>query len=102
MDGVCLALIVEIGIDRQATSQSYTYIAFSVSAVELDQVIERLNYYKITYEEGKSRNEREGKIIYLRDPDGHLFEFHTKKRSDRLAFYKEEREDNVIYEVDGL
>jgi len=102
LDGIWLALNVEKGIDRQAISQSYTHIAFTVSDLELDKVIDRLNYYKITYEEGRSRNEREGKSIYLRDPDGHLFEFHTKKRSERLAFYKEERKDIVIYEVDGL
>lgn len=69
----------------------------SMNLEDQEKLKRKLDDYAITYEEGRSRNIREGNSLYIRDYDGHLIEFHDSKLEDRLKYYSEEREDVKVY-----
>lgn len=93
--GIWLALNYEPGARAAAT---YTHIAFSVTAADLDSFRRRLQERGIELRQDRSRNPQEGKSLYFRDPDGHLLELHTKTRADRVEYYRENRTDMEFYD----
>lgn len=97
LNGVWFALNVEKNLDRKAISQSYTHIAFEVDEDELRERFEILSDFGAEIMHGRIRNKREGKSLYIKDPDGHLFEFHTSSLEERLNYYREERDDIEVY-----
>lgn len=97
VSGLWFALNIESEIKGDDRQKTYTHIAFSMDLENQRRLIEKLEHYNISYEQGRSRNIREGSSLYIRDYDGHLIEFHNKDLSDRLAYYSEEREDVEVY-----
>jgi len=95
--GTWLALNIETEIPSGQRQKTYTHLAFSMSDEEQVQFVKHLEEHKIEYTYGRIRNKREGSSLYIRDYDGHLFEFHSKTLKDRLEFYKEERDDIEVY-----
>lgn len=93
LQGIWLALNVESDIERNEIYQSYTHMSFSIDEEDYEFMVEKLNKLNVNIREGRPRHKEEGKSIYFRDPDGHLFEFHTKTREDRIKFYKDNRDE---------
>lgn len=91
LNGLWLALNAEDNISRNEIYESYTHICFSIDEEDYESTLERLKELNVDIKEGRPRYQEEGKSIYFRDPDGHLFEFHTKTRDDRIEFYKKNR-----------
>ncbi|WP_432409554.1 metallothiol transferase FosB [Wukongibacter sp. M2B1] len=98
LNGLWLALNVEDDVSRNEIYESYTHISFSIDEEDYVTTLERLKQLDIDLKEGRPRFEEEGKSIYFRDPDGHLFEFHTKTREDRIKFYKKNRPSLTFFE----
>ncbi len=97
--GVWIALNLETNISAEKRERTYTHFAFSLDQSGQEQLRERLERLGVEYELGRERNPREGKSIYIRDYDGHLFEFHSMTRADRLSYYQDERKDIEVYEI---
>lgn len=97
LNGLWLALNIEKDIERNEIYKSYTHISFSIDEKEYDSTLEKLRNLDVDVQEGRPRFEEEGKSIYFRDFDGHLFEFHTKSREDRIEFYKKNRKYLEFY-----
>jgi len=97
LNGIWLALNVENELNRKEISKSYTHIAFEVDEDELKERFEILLEFGAEIEHGRNRNKREGESLYVKDPDGHLLEFHTSNLDERLSYYREEREDIEVY-----
>ncbi len=93
LQGIWLALNVESDIERNEIYQSYTHMSFSIDEEDYEFMVEKLNKLNVNIREGRPRHKEEGKSIYFRDSDGHLFEFHTKTREDRIKFYKDNRDE---------
>ncbi|EZH64580.1 hypothetical protein DH09_18795 [Bacillaceae bacterium JMAK1] len=90
--GVWFALNVQQDISRNEIEESYTHLAFTVTEEELEEQKERFQRLGISYTLGRPRDkEHEGDSIYFRDPDGHLFEFHTGSLEGRIQHYKDEK-----------
>lgn len=49
----------------------------------------RIETLGLTFREGRSRIEGEGRSLYFYDYDNHLFELHTGTLSERLKSYDE-------------
>lgn len=96
MRGLWLALNLEEGLERNEVYKSYTHISFSIENIE--QLISKFEKLKIEFTHGRTRNVLEGTSIYLRDPDGHLLEFHTKELKDRLEYYRKHRVDIKVHD----
>jgi len=88
--GMWIALNVEKNIPSIEREKTYTHISFSMTEEDQAKFMKHLEINEIEYQRGRSRNPREGHSVYVRDYDGHLFEFHNKTRKDRLDYYKEE------------
>lgn len=97
LNGLWLALNVEDNIDRKGIYESYTHISFSIDEKDYESFLEKLRKLDVDIKEGRPRYNEEGKSIYFRDPDGHLFEFHTKTREDRIEFYKNNRPNLTFF-----
>lgn len=95
--GIWIALNVEKNIPSIEREKTYTHISFSMSEEDQINFMKYLDLKEIEYEEGRSRNLREGRSVYVRDLDSHLFEFHSKTRKDRIDYYKEERADIDVF-----
>jgi metallothiol transferase len=98
LNGLWLALNIEEGISRNEIHQSYTHISFTIDDEDYEDTFKRLKELGVDVTEGRERCPAEGRSLYFRDPDGHLFEFHTKTRKDRIAFFKENRKYLKFYE----
>ena len=98
LDGIWLALNLEQDIPRNEINQSYTHISFTITEQEYPIMVNKLQALKIHIIESRARHAKEGNSIYFRDPDGHLFEFHTKTKEDRINFYKQQRPELSFFE----
>ncbi len=87
--GLWLVLNEEPDILRTDTRRSYTHVAFTVAESDINALIERLRAQGVEAVPGRARDAREGVSLYIRDPDGHMFEFHTGDRESRLGFHRE-------------
>jgi metallothiol transferase len=96
VSGIWIALNLEQDIPSKERQRTYTHIAFTMSENDQEAFIKHLEENEIEYTRGRSRNIREGKSVYVRDYDGHLLEFHSRTRTDRLELYKDERHDIEI------
>ena len=97
LNGIWLALNEEKNIPRTEIYDSYTHISFSIEESDFKKIVKKLEELDVHILEGRKRNIREGKSIYFRDPDGHLFEFHTKELNDRIQFYQNNRKNLEFY-----
>lgn len=88
---------VEENINRNDIYESYTHISFSIDEKDYEPILEKLKHLNVDIKEGRSRFQEEGKSIYFRDPDGHLFQFHSKTREDRIEFYKKNRPNLTFF-----
>ncbi|QOR35494.1 metallothiol transferase FosB [Clostridium sp. 'deep sea'] len=98
LNGIWLALNLEQDIPRNEIYQSYTHISFSITEQEYPIMLKKLQDLRINIIESRVRHDNEGKSIYFRDPDGHLFELHTKTKEDRINFYKQHRLELRFFE----
>lgn len=83
LDGLWFALNENEDLERN----TYDHIAFSVAA---DQIINLKLYFDkndIEYSNGRERSIEEGLSVYVKDPDGHLIEFHSATLDQRLDYY---------------
>ena len=90
---VWFALNVESKLKSDERQKTYTHIAFSMTESSQKILMKKLDHHCIGYELGRSRNEREGHSVYIRDYDGHLIELHDLTLKDRLKYYSEMRKD---------
>lgn len=97
LNGLWLALNVEDDINRNEIYEAYTHIGFSIDEQDYETALSKLHELKINIKEDRPRSSEEGKSIYFRDPDGHLFEFHTKARQDRIDYYKKSRPELTFF-----
>lgn len=96
ISGIWIALNVEKNIPSNKRQNTYTHIAFSMTESDQEEFIKHLNSINVEYTRGRIRSIREGQSVYVRDYDGHLFEFHSRTRKDRLEYYHDERDDIVV------
>jgi len=95
LNGLWLALNLKHDIPRN--DLSYTHIAFSINEDDYEEILKKLKNLNVEVLEGRSRHTDEGRSIYFRDPDGHMFEFHTKTKAHRIKYYRENRKDLEFY-----
>lgn len=97
LQGVWFALNLESKEKTGDHYRSYSHVAFSMSEEDQAKLKDKLDKYKISYEDGRPRDPREGQSFYIRDYDGHLIEFHSHNLQDRLKYYDKERQDVKVY-----
>ena len=95
--GLWLALNVQANIPRQEIKQSYTHLAFTVDASNMEEMEKRLKRIGVKLLPGRAREDGEGRSLYFHDPDGHLLEFHTGNLEMRMQTYQSEA-DVLIFE----
>jgi metallothiol transferase len=86
--GLWLALNVQPDIPRQEIIQSYTHLAFTLDASNLEEMEKRLKRIGVEMLLGRAREKGEGLSLYFIDPDGHLLEFHTGNLETRMQSYQ--------------
>lgn len=89
LSGLWIALNVQEDIPRQEIRQSYTHLAFTVEAQDMEQMEDRLRQLPVPMRAGRPRSAGEVHSLYFTDPDGHLLEVHSGSLETRLAAYKE-------------
>lgn len=70
----------------------YTHAAFRVGDAELDARAAEVAALGLEILPARPRIEGEGRSLYFRDADGHLFELHTGTLAERLARYAAEED----------
>lgn len=80
-----LWLVIMQGESLKETT--YNHIAFKIDKKEYDEYKNRIKTLGLTFREGRSRIEGEGRSLYFYDYDNHLFELHTGTLSERLKSY---------------
>lgn len=97
LNGLWVALNLETDVPRNEIRHSYTHIAFSIRDDDYEPFLQKLKELGVNILPGRQRKEEEKKSIYLTDPDGHRFEFHTGSLEDRLRYYRDNRPDLTWY-----
>ena len=87
--GLWIALNVQEDISRREIRQSYTHLAFTVNAEDMEQMEDRLRQLHVPIRPGRPRSAGEAHSLYFTDPDGYLLEVHSGDLAARLAAYKE-------------
>lgn len=80
-----LWLVIMQGESLKETT--YNHIAFKIDEKEYDEYKKRIETLGLTFREGRSRIEGEGRSLYFYDYDNHLFELHTGTLAERLKSY---------------
>jgi metallothiol transferase len=73
-------------------------MAFTIDEEDYPTVLNNLVELNVEILPGRTRDEKDKKSIYFRDPDGHMFEFHTGNLKDRIDYYKADKDHMVFYE----
>lgn len=87
LNGLWIALYVEEDILRNEIQQSYTHTALIVTNEELDTLKETLIQNGVNIFPDPGRDAKDRRSIYITDPDGHKFEFHTDTLQDCVELY---------------
>ena len=82
-----LWLVIMQGESLKETT--YNHIAFKIDKKEYDEYKKRIETLGLTFREGRSGIEGEGRAWYFYDYDNDLFELHTGTLSERLKSYDE-------------
>lgn len=82
-----LWLVIMQGESLKETT--YNHIAFKIDEKEYDEYKNSIKTLGLTFREGCSRIEGEGRSLYFYDYDNHLFELHTGTLAERLKSYDE-------------
>lgn len=85
IDGLWLVIMQ----GKSLKETTYNHIAFKIDKKEYDEYKNRIKTLGLTFREGRSRREGEGRSLYFYDYDNHLFELHTGTLSERLKSYDE-------------
>ena len=86
--GLWLALNLQADIPRSEIAQSYTHVAFTLDADDLEKMARHLELLGVPLRPTREREGGEGRSLYFADPDGHLLEFHTGDLKTRLCCYQ--------------
>jgi fosfomycin resistance protein FosX len=70
-------------------SRTYNHVAFKIDDADYEDRLARIRALGLDASEGRPRVEGEGRSIYFHDYDNHLFELHTGTLQERLARYKQ-------------
>lgn len=97
--GIWIALNLQADIKRDEIYDSYSHVAFSIKTEDIVQMHDTLSSLQANVISGRSRDpSSEGKSIYVRDPDGHLIEFHTGTLTQRLEHLKKTNPTLIVKE----
>ncbi len=84
--GIWLAL--NVGESNAPPHVSYDHVAFTIEPDDLVLLRERLHAGGWIERSDRERSPGEAPSLYLRDPDGHLLEFHTGSHQKRLQYLR--------------
>lgn len=97
LSGLWIALNEQSGVPRNEIHQSYSHIAFSATEAEIELLEKKARRFNVNLIGGRERHSRDEKSLYIRDPDGHLLEFHCGTLQQRLDYYREEKPHMRFY-----
>ncbi|PAB56738.1 VOC family protein [Anaeromicrobium sediminis] len=97
LNGLWIALNVEKDICKNKKSDPSSHMSFSIDESDYDKFIDKLQSLEIDFIKGRVDHTGNWESIYFRDPDGYIFEFHTKSREERIKTYKSNRDDLRFY-----
>ncbi|MBG5898019.1 fosfomycin resistance glutathione transferase [Providencia stuartii] len=77
-----------------AKRRDYTHYAFTVSAEDFSDIVEKLHQAGVTVWKD---NRSEGDSFYFLDPDGHQLEIHVGSLIDRLKSCRKKPYDGMVF-----
>jgi catechol 2,3-dioxygenase-like lactoylglutathione lyase family enzyme len=75
-------------------SRTYNHVAFKIDDADYETCLVRIRALGLDVREGRPRIEGEGRSIYFHDYDNHLLELHTGTLHERLARYRQVKQQS--------
>lgn len=86
VEGLWIAL--NVGEAHVPPSPTYDHVAFTVNSEDLERMRQRLQATGWPAVADRDRDPAEAPSLYVRDPDGHLLEFHAGSHQQRLRYLR--------------